>query len=232
MSAAVSADVSVVRHLNAAAGFAACLGLLSAFLLLDTTPLWLKAAKEGNPRYRCHTTEGDFVVELFMDSMPLTASNFMDLADSGFYNGIHFHRVIDNFMVQFGCPFARHHRHPFSGTGGPPGGSTFRVGSYKVTRDDQGCIPDEFTAYISNVAGTLSMANKGDPNSGGSQIFINIVNNQHLDWWRHDLSASQHPVFAKVVEGWSAVRRISKALTDAKHTPIKPIRMISVTRIQ
>lgn len=42
------------------------------------------------------------------------------------------------FTVQFGCPFARHHRHPFSGTGGPPGGSTFRVGSYKVTRDDQG----------------------------------------------------------------------------------------------
>ena len=91
-----------------------------------------------NPRYRCHTTEGDFVVELFMDSMPLTASNFVDLAETGFFDGIHFHRIIDNFMIQFGCPYARHHRHPWAGTGGPPASTTFKVGSYAVTRDEQG----------------------------------------------------------------------------------------------
>ena len=120
-----------------------------------------------NPRYKCHTTEGDFVIELFLDTMPLTASNFMDLAETGFYNGIHFHRIIDNFMIQFGCPYARHHRHPWAGTGGPPASTTFKVAnSYSVTRDEQGCIPDEFQSYISNVAGTLAMANKGDPNSG------------------------------------------------------------------
>jgi len=185
-----------------------------------------------NPRYKCHTTEGDFVIELFLDTMPLTASNFMDLAETGFYNGIHFHRIIDNFMIQFGCPYARHHRHPWAGTGGPPASTTFKVAnSYSVTRDEQGCIPDEFQSYISNVAGTLAMANKGDPNSGGSQFFINTVNNHHLDWWRHDLSASQHPVFGRIVEGWNTIRKISKMLTDNKHSPIKPIRMISVTRV-
>lgn len=56
------------------------------------------------------------------------------------------------------------------------------------------------------------------------------VANHHLDWWRHDLSASQHPVFAKVVEGWNSVRRISKMLCDAKHAPIKPVRMVSVRK--
>eukprot|EP00667_Euglena_gracilis_P018992 EG_transcript_20283 len=220
--------------LSKAAIFVACFTFCVAPLLLyfsqgNVQGTYFKVATGENPRYRCHTTEGDFLVELFMDSMPLTSSNFIDLVNSGFYNGIHFHRVIDNFMVQFGCPYARHHRHPWAGTGGPPPSTTFRVGNYKVTRDEQGCIPDEFTSYISNVAGTLAMANKGDPNSGGSQWFINMVNNQHLDWWRHDLSASAHPVFAKVVEGWGVVRRISKTLTDAKHTPIKPIRMISIT---
>lgn len=213
------------------------LSLLTTQSATQVTDDWyatmLKAVPAGkNPRYRCHTTEGDFVIELFMDSMPLTASNFIDLAETGFYNGIHFHRVIDNFMIQFGCPYAKHHRHPWAGTGGPPPSTTFRVGSYSVVRDDNGCIPDEFTSYISNVAGTLAMANKGDPNSGGSQFFINTVPNHHLDWWRHDLSASQHPVFGKVVEGWNTVRRISKMLCDAKHAPIKPIRMISVDKIE
>lgn len=74
-----------------------------------------------------------------------------------------------------------------------------------------------YSGLIFNVAGTLAMANKGDPNSGGSQWFINMVNNQHLDWWRHDLSASAHPVFAKVVEGWGVVRRISKTLPGGGH---------------
>lgn len=81
---------------------------------------------------------GNLKKESGVDSMPLTSSNFIDLVNSGFYNGIHFHRVIDNFMVQFGCPYARHHRHPWAGTGGPPPSTTFRVGNYKVTRDEQG----------------------------------------------------------------------------------------------
>eukprot|EP00667_Euglena_gracilis_P026089 EG_transcript_31122 len=70
-----------------------------------------------NPRYRCQTTEGDFIVELFVDRLPITASNWIDLAESGYYNGIHFHRVIPDFMVQFGCPFAKDPRSPRCGTG-------------------------------------------------------------------------------------------------------------------
>ena len=64
-----------------------------------------------------------------------------------------------------------------------------------------GNIPDELVDKTSNEPGTLSMANTGQPNSGGSQFFVNTVHNDFLDWWRSDLSPSQHPVFGKVVSG-------------------------------
>ena len=66
-----------------------------------------------------------------------------------------------------------------------------------------GNIPDELVDKTSNEPGTLSMANTGQPNSGGSQFFVNTVHNDFLDWWRSDLSPSQHPVFGKVVSGES-----------------------------
>eukprot|EP01052_Picozoa_sp_SAG31_P035376 SAG31_NODE_4260_length_3407_cov_3.743652_1_plen_229_part_00 len=110
--------------------------------------------------------------------MPITASNFIDLSKSGFYEGVHFHRVIAKFMNQFGCPNATDPESPIAGTGGPDGGTTFKVldGSDKIiTRDRGGNIPDEFLAKLSNQPFTLSMANTGQPNSGGSQFFINTV---------------------------------------------------------
>ena len=64
-----------------------------------------------------------------------------------------------------------------------------------------GNIPDELVDKTSNEPGTLSMANTGQPNSGGSQFFVNTVHNDFLDWWRSDLSPSKHPVFGKVVSG-------------------------------
>merc|ERR1711976_391403 len=120
--------------------------------------------------------------------MPLTASNFIDLAQTGFFNGLHFHRVIPDFMAQFGCPFAKDPKSSRAGTGGPKVGSKFKdLGTGKeVTRADDGqgggCIKDELTAKISNEPGTLSMANAG-PNTGGSQFFMNTVHNDFLDWW-------------------------------------------------
>ena len=60
-----------------------------------------------NPIATFETTEGTIKCEIFLDKMPITASNFIDLANSGFYNGLHFHRVIPDFMDQFGCPFSR-----------------------------------------------------------------------------------------------------------------------------
>jgi len=76
----------------------------------------------ANPTATCSTTMGDFTVELYLDRVPRTASNFIDLAKTGFYNGIHFHRVIPDFMAQFGCPNDKNPNSPAAGTGGPADG--------------------------------------------------------------------------------------------------------------
>jgi|UniRef100_A0A7S4CZV1 cyclophilin family peptidyl-prolyl cis-trans isomerase len=184
-----------------------------------------------NPKAIMQTSMGNITVELFMDTMPLTASNFIDLAKTGFYNGMHFHRVIDGFMLQFGCPHSKNPKSDRAGTGGPPGSSKFvDQGSGKtITRDPEGNIPDEFTAKLSNEVGTLSMANTGQPNSGGSQFFINTVHNDFLDWFRPDLSPSQHPVFGKVVDGLDVVKQIGKTKVDANDNPVVAVQMISVS---
>ncbi|MFT4623329.1 MAG: cyclophilin family peptidyl-prolyl cis-trans isomerase, partial [Myxococcota bacterium] len=115
----------------------------------------------ANPTVEFDTTLGSFKAEIFQDQMPITAGNFLALVDSGFYDGLHFHRVIDNFMIQFGCPHSKDPNSNRAGTGGPP----------------HGTIQDEFAVKLSNEPGTLSMANTGRPNTGGSQFFINTVHN-------------------------------------------------------
>jgi cyclophilin family peptidyl-prolyl cis-trans isomerase len=116
--------------------------------------------------------------------MPITCGNFIDLANGGFYDNIHFHRVIPNFMNQFGCPHARDPGSPEAGTGGPPGGSTFAgCNGQMYTRNQDGGIPDEVGEpqhAITNAAGTLSMANTGTPESGGSQFFINVKGKEEM----------------------------------------------------
>ena len=102
------------------------------------------------------TNMGDIDIKMYED-MPITAGNFVKLVKEGFYDGLTFHRVIADFMIQGGCPNG-------NGTGGP--GYT---------------IKDEFVKGHSNKRGTISMANAG-PNTGGSQFFINLVDNGYLDW--------------------------------------------------
>jgi peptidyl-prolyl cis-trans isomerase A (cyclophilin A) len=104
-----------------------------------------------------NTNKGNFKIELFGDKAPLTVGNFTKLTDEGFYNGLIFHRVIPNFMIQGGCPHG-------TGRGGP--GYTIR---------------DEFHPDLShNSKGILSMANAG-PNTGGSQFFITVAPTPWLD---------------------------------------------------
>ena len=185
-----------------------------------------------NPIVRCSTTMGDFECELFLDKMPITVSNFVDLVNTGFYNGVHFHRVIEGFMLQFGCPYAKDAKSSRAGTGGPVPGSTFAnmVTGATIKRDArEGNIPDEFIDKSSNEVGTLSMANTGAPNSGGSQFFVNTVHNDFLDWWRHDLSESQHVVFGKVIKGMDVVKRIESTPCDRNDNPKTPVMMKSMT---
>jgi cyclophilin family peptidyl-prolyl cis-trans isomerase len=185
----------------------------------------------ANPIATFDTTEGKFKAELFLDEMPLTASNFIDLAKTGFYDGLHFHRVIDGFMLQFGCPNSRKNGAPNAGMGGPPPNSKFKnlATGEEITRDArEGCIPDEFTAKISNDVGTLSMANTGAKNSGGSQFFINTVHNDFLDWFDKS-TPSQHPVFGKVTEGMDVVMKISTVDTHPNDCPKKGVMVNSIT---
>jgi len=149
--------------------------------------------KETNSIVVLDTNKGVIKIELFEDKMPITTGNFKKLIDEGFYDGIKFHRVIDNFMVQVGDPQTKDDsKEPLWGTGGP--GYT---------------IEDEFVAGLSNIKGTISMANTGQPNSGGSQIFINTVDNTNLDFDKPPFT-SKHPVFGAVIEGMDIVLSIKK----------------------
>lgn len=145
------------------------------------------------------TTQGTIKIELFEDQTPITAKNFIDLAESGFYDGVKFHRIINGFMIQAGDPLSKDNsKKNLWGTGGP--GYT---------------IEDEFVEELSNARGTIAMANTGQPNSGGSQFFINSVDNTFLD--------GKHSVFGKVVEGMDVVDEIGKAPTDGNDKPLEDI---------
>ena len=156
------------------------------------------------------------------------------MCKTGFYDGAHFHRVIPGFMNQFGCPSAKDPKCPRAGTGGPTGGSTFQVldGSGRtITRDNGGNIPDEFIDKSGNMPGTLSMANTGRPNSGGSQFFFNVCNNSNLNWLDRS-SPSAHPVFGKIVDNYALVQAISRVKTRSDnnpHNPLEPIMMKTIT---
>lgn len=149
-----------------------------------------------------HTTMGDIVIRMH-DDMPITTGNFVKLCKEGFYNDVVFHRVIQDFMVQGGDPTG-------TGMGGP---------GYN--------IQDEFGTGHSNIRGTISMANTGRPNTGGSQFFINTVNNTYLD--KEDpRTPYAHPVFGTVVSGMDVVDRISKVETDRNDKPLTPVKILSV----
>ena len=167
----------------------------------------------ANPTAICETSMGTFKVELYADKMPITAGNFIKLANDGFYNGLHFHRVIKGFMCQFGCPHSKDPSSPRAGTGGPP----------------HGTIQDEHPAdaKLSNEPGTLSMANTGRPNSGGSQFFINTVHNSYLDWFSP--GPSKHPVFGRVIEGMDVITAIEGTPTGAGDRPVTPVQMVKIT---
>ena len=165
----------------------------------------------ANPTATFDTSLGSFTAEIYLDQMPITSQNFIDLAKAGFYDGLHFHRVIDNFMIQFGCPHSRDPSSPRAGTGGPP----------------HGRIQDEFTARLSNEPGTLSMANTGQPNSGGSQFFINTVHNKYLDWFDGG-TPSKHPVFGKITVGMDTVKAIEN-VPKVQSKPKTPVKVNSIT---
>ena len=165
-----------------------------------------------NPTATFETSMGSFQAEIFVDRMPITGGNFVRLAKEGFYDGLHFHRVIENFMNQFGCPHSRDPNSPRCGTGDSP----------------HGAIADEHPAdaQITNEVGTLSMANAG-PNSGSSQFFINTKHNAFLDFFSP--GQSKHPVFGAISSGMDVVTAINSTPTNHSDRPLTPVQMIKVT---
>ncbi len=138
------------------------------------------------------TNHGDIVINLYTD-MPITTNNFISLVEKGIYDGTISHRVIDEFMVQAGDP---------TGTG---------YGDPNIPK-----IEDEFTheGGNKNNRGTISMANAG-PNTGSSQFFINLVDNNFLD--------GKHPTFGMVVEGMDVVDKIAKVKVGANDKPVEDV---------
>jgi len=143
-----------------------------------------------------HTTMGDITIEL-KTNMPITTGNFKNLVQKGTYNGTIFHRVIAGFMIQGGDP---------TGTG---------YGDSSIPN-----IKDEFTKDNHNVRGTIAMANAG-PNTGSSQFFINLVNNNYLD--------AKHPVFGTVISGMDVVDKIAKTKTNSNDKPRENITIITAS---
>jgi peptidylprolyl isomerase len=159
-----------------------------------------------NPVAVLETNKGVIEIELFDDAMPITAGNFAKLVEEGFYDGIKFHRVIDGFMIQGGDPNTKTDQVFTYGQGGP---------GYS--------IPDEHIEgeQLTNVRGTISMANSG-PNSGGSQFFINLTDNINLDFNKPPLS-SKHPVFGQVISGMDVVDTIATAETGPSSLPVEDV---------
>jgi len=155
------------------------------------------ASAPAGKTVRLETTMGNITIALD-PAMPVTAGNFVTLVQKGFYDGVIFHRVIDGFMIQGGDPTG-------TGRGGP--GYTIR---------------DEFTGTNRNNRGTVAMANAG-PNTGGSQFFINLVDNNYLD--------SKHPVFGNVVEGMDVVDAIGKVPTDANGRPLRNVTIVRAVMV-
>ena len=157
----------------------------------------------SNPVVTFEMENGDIIkAELYPDIAPNSVKNFISLIKKGFYDGLIFHRVIEGFMIQGGCP---------EGTGmGGPGYS----------------IKGEFEANgvkndLKHTEGVISMARSMDPNSAGSQFFIMHKNSPHLD--------GMYAAFGKTIEGMDVVNRIAETRTDWNDRPLEEQVMETVT---
>ena len=196
----------------------------------------MSAGAKGNKKVKFETSVGNVEFELYAD-MPITSSNFIDLVSSGYYDGLHVHRTIPNFMVQFGCPNSKDPNSPMAGTGGPEPNSKFQnvFTGETLFRDGGGNIVDEFAdpncPQHSNEPMTISMANTGRPNSGGSQFFMNTVHNSFLDFFDRS-TPSKHPVFGRVISGEDVVTAMNTCLTTRQDRPVEPIQVVKATVIE
>jgi peptidyl-prolyl cis-trans isomerase A (cyclophilin A) len=188
---------------------ASVLATLAGTVMLSV-PADEAAAAGPNPQVLMKTSLGEIVIELYPEKAPKTVENFLKYVDDDFYDGLIFHRVIGNFMIQ--------------------GGGFDKDMKQKPTR---GPIPLESRNGLKNDAGTLAMARTSVPDSATSQFFINTVNNASLNHPNPD--GNGYAVFGKVVKGMDTVEKIAKVKTgrNGPHgdVPVEPVLIESVSRV-
>lgn len=167
-------------------------------ILLVLTGFWLPCASaQNNPEVVLETNFGDIVIELFPDDAPITVDNFLAYVNSGFYDGLIFHRVIYGFMIQGGGFYLE------------PGPET----TYIMPTDPCEPIVNESYNGLSNLRGTIAMARTDDPNSATSEFFINHRDNLFLDPNDEDPNDFGYCVFGRVVDGMDVVDAIAQTQT-------------------
>jgi peptidyl-prolyl cis-trans isomerase A (cyclophilin A) len=176
------------------------LAILAALTI--SLPAW-----SANPTVEMKTNFGTITIELYQDKAPKTVANFIQYVKDGFYSGTVFHRVIDGFMIQ---------------------GGGFDLGmNQKATR---AAVENEAKNGLKNQIGTLAMARTGNPHSATAQFFINLVNNDGLDYPGQD--GWGYCVFGKVTQGMDVVNKISKVATGSvrgfQDVPARPVLIESV----
>ncbi|MDP5208738.1 peptidylprolyl isomerase [Microbulbifer sp. 2205BS26-8] len=156
-----------------------------------------------------HTTHGDITIKLDFDKAPKTAANFLQYCRDDFYTGTIFHRVIDNFMIQ--------------------GGGMTPDMEQKKTRET---IENEANNGLKNDVGTLAMARTMDPHSASSQFFINVKDNDFLNFRSQDAQGWGYCVFGKVADGMDVVNKIKSVKTGSKgfHQDV-PLETIEITGV-
>lgn len=164
--------------------------LFSFTLLLFTTTFTFTAVAENSPKVRLQTSMGDIVLELDSVKAPKSVENFLSYVNEGFYNGTVFHRVIDGFMIQ--------------------GGGFTEDLQRKPTKAP---IENEADNGLKNDRGTIAMARTNNPNSATAQFFINVVNNDFLNFRNKSVRGWGYAVFGKVIEGMDVVDKIRKTPT-------------------
>ncbi|MCI8390948.1 MAG: peptidylprolyl isomerase [Roseburia sp.] len=157
----------------------------------------------ANPMVTIEMENGDLIkAELYPEIAPNTVNNFISLINKGFYDGLIFHRVIEGFMIQGGCPDG-------NGMGGP---------GYGIRGE---FAQNGFQNDLAHTEGVLSMARSMHPDSAGSQFFIMHKNSPHLD--------GAYAAFGKVTEGMDVVNKIATVVTDYSDRPMETQRMKKVT---
>ena len=170
------------------------IGLFVVIAAVITVVVYMLSLNNSSGVVLLQTSKGNITIQLRNDR-PITTSNFKNLIEQGIYDGTIFHRVISNFMIQGGDP---------TGTG---------YGDPSIPD-----IQDELDGVNENNRGTISMANTGVANSGSSQFFINVVDNNYLD--------TKHSVFGTVISGMDVVDEISNVETDANDKPLVDVTLI------